>query len=146
MRRSADLYVIGAATLLLAAALLVRLHSRGGSYLARPLTIVDHTGPIKHDTADALRLLPRVEPLLGRGVTVTCFRPHDGQQQFDMANYFAAVGALPRQQVWPPFTASADMKCKEVVDYVVAVGEPFVHPCFAQIAEFPEGRLYQALR
>jgi hypothetical protein len=146
MRRSAEFLVIGAAVVLLAAALLGRLYSRGGPYFARPLTIVDHTGPIKHDTADALHLLPRVEPLLPRGATVTCFRPHDGEQQFDMANYFAAVGGLPHQQVWPPFTASRDMKCKDVVDYVVAVGSPFVHPCFAQIAEFPEGRLYQAVR
>jgi hypothetical protein len=146
MRRSVDLIVIGAATLLLAAALLARLYSRGGPYFAPPLTIVDHTGPAKHDTADALRLLPRVEPYLAPGVTVTCFRPRDGRQQFDMADYFVAVGALPQQRVWPPFSASADMKCKDVVDYVVAVGPPFVHRCFAQIAEFPEGRLYQALR
>ena len=52
-----------------------RLYTRGGPYFARPVTIVDHVGPQKHETRDALILLPKVRPLLPRGAHVTCFEP-----------------------------------------------------------------------
>jgi hypothetical protein len=145
-RRAVEQIVIALGAILLTSALLVRLISRGGPYLERPQTIVDHVGPGKHETRDALILLPKVEPLIPRGAMVTCFRPAGGQMQYDMPNYFAAVGALPRHTVLPPFVASLDTPRHGLVDYVVAIEEPFDHPYYHLVATFPEGRLYKVDR
>src|SRR5438270_13349862 len=92
----AERLLITLGAILLTAAFLVRLATRGGPYFDRPQTIVDHVGPDKHETRDALILLPKVAPLIPRSAVVTCFRPVEGQMQFDVPNYFAAVGALPK--------------------------------------------------
>jgi 4-amino-4-deoxy-L-arabinose transferase-like glycosyltransferase len=133
--------------LLLVAALAGRLYTRGGPYFERPRTIIDHIGRAVHDPRDALVLLPKVRPLLPRGVEVTCFRPVDGAAPAgDTDNFFAAVGQLPYQSVMPPFTAMADVPRKDLVEYVVAVREPFTHRDYKEIAAFPEGRLYRVQR
>jgi hypothetical protein len=135
-----------AAIALLAAALMARLASRGGPYLESPRTIVDHVGPNRHETADALIILPRVAKLLPRGADVTCFRPAGGQEQYDAANFLTAVGMLPRQNVLPPFVAGLLTPRNELVEYVVAIREPFTHPAYVPIAEWPEGRVYRVVR
>ena len=132
--------------LLLTVALLVRLISRGGPYFTRPETIVDHVGPQKHETRDVLLLLPKVAPLIPRSAIVTCFRPVGGQMDFDAPDYFAAVGALPKHTVWPPFVASLTTPRNELVEYVIAVEKPFEHPYYHVVATFPEGRLYKVDR
>jgi hypothetical protein len=141
-----DQRVIGIAVILLVVAHVVRLASRGGPYLDRPPTIVEHVGPAKHDTRDALVLLPKVAPLIPRGAVVTCFRPAMGQEHSDDPDFFAAVGALPKHQVWPSFLASRDTKRKDLAEYVVAVEKPFDHPYYHLVATFPEGRLYKVDR
>jgi len=127
-----------------------RLASRGAPYFEQPRTIVDHVGNGKgngkHETRDALILLPRVAKLLPRGANVTCFRPLRGQQRYDAANYLTAVGMLPHQNVLPPFVAGLETKRKDLVEYVVAIREPFTHPAYVPIAEWPEGRVYQVPR
>lgn len=138
--------VIALGAILLTAALLVRLVSRGGPYFDRPQTIVDHVGREKHETRDALILLPKVAPLIPRGAEVTCFRPGGGQMQYDVPNYFAAIGALPRHNVQPPFVASLNTPRNELVEYVIAIEQPFDHPYFHVVATFPEGRLYKVDR
>jgi hypothetical protein len=138
--------LIAIATLVLLAAFLHRLYTRGGPYFQRPVTIVDHVGPVQHETRDALVLLPRLRPLLPRGAEVTCFRPVEGQERYDMPNYFAAVGQLPQQTVLPPFVAGLTVPREQLNEYVIAVGEPFTHPAYRVIAEFPEGRLYKVVR
>jgi len=145
-RRAVEQTVIALGAILLMAALLVRLVSRGGPYLERPQTIVDHVGPGKHETRDALILLPKVEPLIPRGAMVTCFRPAGGQADYDTPNYFAAVGALPKHTVLPPFVASLDTPRNGLVEYVVAIEKPFDHPYYHLVATFPEGRLYKVDR
>ncbi len=145
-RRAVEQTVIALGAILLMAALLVRLVSRGGPYLERPQTIVDHVGPGKHETRDALILLPKVEPLIPRGAMVTCFRPAGGQADYDTPNYFAAVGALPKHTVLPPFVASLDTPRNGLVEYVVAIEKPFDHPYYHLVAAFPEGRLYKVDR
>lgn len=123
-----------------------RLYTRGGPYLERPETIVDHVGPHKHMTRDALVLLPRVRRLIPRGATVTCFQPVNGAQQYDPLNVLAAVGQLPAQKVLMPFSAGIDTPRQWLVEYVVAIRQPFTHPAYRMIAEFPEGRLYKVER
>lgn len=145
--RRAERAVVTVLALLLVAALAGRLYTRGGPYLERPQTIVDRVGPIKHEVRDALVLLPKVRPLLPRGVEVTCFHPVDGAAPpEDTENFLAAVGQLPHQSVVPPFTALADVPRKNLVEYVVAVREPFTHRDYEEIAAFVEGRLYRVRR
>ena len=138
--------IVVAATLLLLVALVHRLYTRGGPYFSRPETIVDHVAPNKHETRDVLILLPKVRPLLPRGALVTCFRPVNGEQNYDTPDFFAAVGQLPDQTVLPPFAASVGSKPSDLVEWVIAVWKPFTHPSYRVVAEFPEGRLYRVVR
>ena len=142
----AEKVVVTAATLILFVAFAHRLYTRGGPYVSPPETIVDHVGPNKHETRDALLLLPKVRPLLPRGALVTCFRPVNGEQHDDMPNFFAAVGQLPDQTVLPPFVASLGSNPSDLVEWVIAVRDPFTHPAYRAVAEFPEGRLYRVVR
>ena len=135
--------IVTGATLILLVAFAHRLYTRGGPYFTVPPTIVDHVGPNKHD---ALLLLPRVRPMLPRGALVTCFRPVNGEQHDDMPNFFAAVGQLPDQTVLPPFVASLGSNPSDLVEWVIAVRDPFTHPAYRVVAEFPEGRLYRVMR
>lgn len=144
--RLAEKAIVGVAIVIQLIAFVNRLYTRGGPYFQRPLTIVDHVGPNKHDTRDALVLLPRIRPLLPRGASVTCFRPVGGRQNYDMQNFFAAVGQLPDQTVLPPFVAATDLPPSSLVEYVIAIGEPFTHPMYRIVAEYPEGRLYKVVR
>jgi hypothetical protein len=138
--------LIHAASLLLFAAFLQRLYTRGGPYFERPVTAIDHVGPDKHELRDALIVLPQVAAMLPRDAQVTCFRPRDGQEQYDGANFLTAVGQLPRQMVQPPFVAGLYIPRTELVDYVVAVSEPFTHPAYKVVRQWPEGALYQVER
>ena len=144
--RSSEKVIVAAAALILLIAFIHRLYTRGGPYFKRPETIVDHVGPNKHETRDALLLLPKVRPLLPRGAQVTCFRPVNGAQNYDMPDFFAAVGQLPNQTVQPPFVASLGANPADLVEYVIAVRDPFTHPAYVVVAEFPEGRLYRVVR
>jgi hypothetical protein len=138
--------VLTGLALLLLAALAGRLYTRGGPYFERPRTIVDHIGRVA-ESRDALVLLPKVRPLLPRGVEVTCFRPVDGAAPAeDSENFLTAVGQLPYHIVDPSFTAMADVPRANLVEYVVAVREPFTHRDYKEIAAFPEGRLYRVQR
>jgi hypothetical protein len=131
--RLSEKLIVAIATLMLLIAFVHRLYTRGGPYFARPETIVDHVGPQKHETRDALVLLPKVRPLLPRGARVTCLEP--GSSDLSPA-FFAAIGQLPQQNVVSPYGT--------LPEYVIAVGKPFDNPEYRVIAEFPEGRLYKA--
>ena len=124
--------IVAAATLILLIAFVNRLYTRGGPYFARPATIVDHVGTQKHETRDALILLPKVRPLLPRGAHVTCFEP--GSNDYSPA-FFAAIGQLPQQRVVSPYGT--------LPEYIIAVGRELDNPSYRVIAEFPEGRLYK---
>lgn len=146
MTRSAVAYAL---TLLLTGAFAARLYTRGGPYFERPATVMDHVGPTRHETRDALVLLPKTRPLLPRRAIVACFKPVAGMADpNDMPDYFVAIGQLPQQQVVPPFYAMLNVGIESVPQYVVAVGgAPFEHPHYRLVREFlPEGRLYQVQR
>jgi len=144
--RPAEKAIIATATFILLIAFIHRLYTRGGPYFERPQTIVDHVGPNTHETRDALLLLPKVRPLLPRGAQVTCFRPLNGAEKYDMPDFFAAVGQLPNQAVLPPFVASVGTNPADLVEYVIAVHDPFTHPSYRIVAEYPEGRVYRVVR
>jgi len=125
--------IVAAATVILLIAFVNRLYTRGGPYFARPETIVDQVGPNKHETRDALVLLPKVRRLLPRGARVTCFEPGNADT---MPDFFAAVGQLPQQIVVSPNGV--------LPEYVIAIRKPLDNSAYRVIAEFPEGRLYKA--
>jgi hypothetical protein len=144
--RTAEKAIVAVATLILLIAFVNRLYTRGGPYFQLPETIVDHVGPNKHETRDALKVLPKIRPLLPRGAQVTCFRPINGAQSYDTPNFLTAVGQLPDQIVQPPFLAALDTPTASLVDYVIAIRDPFTHPAYRVVAEFPEARLYKVTR
>jgi hypothetical protein len=138
--------VILASVTALCAFTIVRYVERRPPYFSQPDTIVDHVDRRIHDNRDLLVLLPKIEPLIPRNVEVTCFRPVAGQQHDDGANYLAAVGLLPHRSVLPPFTAAADLPVDQLVEYVIAIREPFAHPSYRVVASYPEGTLYRVKR
>jgi hypothetical protein len=126
--------IVAIATLILLIALIHRFYTRGGPYFERPATIVDHVGPQKHETRDALILLPKVRPLLPRGASVTCFEPGNPDKSPD---FLVAIGQLPQQSVISPYG--------KLPEYIIALGPAFNDPSYRVVAEFPEGRLYKAV-
>jgi hypothetical protein len=138
--------VVGACTLLLCAALLHRYFVRRGPYFAEPRTIVEHVDIVDHEARDVVLLVPDVAPLIPAGADVTCFRPKDGKWQYDGINYLTAVGLLPKHNVLPPFAAGEELPADKVVEYVIAVREPFTNPAYEVVAGFPTGFLYKARR
>lgn len=132
--------------LLLCGATIVRFVLDGGPFFTPPMTVVDHVSPAEHETRDALLLLPKVEPLIPRGATVAVFRPLNGQSQNDHSSYLTAVGLLPHHFVLPPFAAGRDTSPPDLVQFVVAVEEPFEHPAYDQVAAFDNGFLYEVRR
>jgi hypothetical protein len=129
--------------LLLSLVLVFVYAGRRAPYFARPATVVDHAGVREHETRAELILIPQVEPMIPRGAEVTVFRPKNGQAWNDDGVYLAAVGLLPNQSVLPPWTAGADLRGDQVVEYVIAIGAPFEHPAYAPVAGFPNGWLYK---
>jgi hypothetical protein len=138
--------VFTTAVVLLLAAMLWRYAERRPPYFAAPATVVDHVERFEHETHDVLLLIPKIAPLLPRGAEVTCFRPKDGQQHPDSPNYLTAVGLLPQQSVFPPFTAANELPREQLIEWVIAVREPFQHPAYRLVASFPEGALYRVQR
>jgi hypothetical protein len=53
---------------------------------------------------------------------------------------------LQHQKVLPPFVAGLTIARHALVEYVIAIREPFTHPYYRVVAEFPEGRLYKVVR
>ena len=138
--------LIQVAALLLMLPLFHGWSKRGRPYFELPSTVMDHAGPEEHALRQVLLLMPKVAPLLPEGAEVAAFRPKDGAVVDDHDTYLAAVGLLPRQFVLPPFTAYASTPREQLVEWVIAVGEPLRHPHYAPVAGFPEGWLYQVRR
>src|SRR5688500_9640472 len=84
-----------AGALLLCSAAIQQLAARGGPSFALPAPVMEHIPPDRHETRDALSLLPQVARLIPRGATFTAFRPQGGRAATDHANYLTAVGLIP---------------------------------------------------
>ncbi len=130
-------------SVLLAAALIQRLYAEGPPYLQWPRTVLDHVWEGHHPQRDVLLVVPRIEPLIPRGADVTCFHPRNGEVWMDETTYLVAVGLLPHQNVVPPYAANPDRAAKDLVEYVIAVGERLNHPGYAEVAMVKDGWLYR---
>ena len=133
-REAVQRVVVYTCALLLAIASIVRYVQRRPPYFAAPETLVDHVGPVEHETREALIVIPQAEPLLPRGAEVTAFRPKNGQTWDDNGIYLAAVGLLPHHSVLPPWS---------LPEYVIAVGKPFENDSYTRVASFAHGALYK---
>ncbi len=76
-----------------------------------------------------------------RGSSVTVVAP-ELAPNFDATHYLTASGMLPRHHVRHPHLADAQAS----TDFVIALGAPLNHPGYRLVREFPEGRLYEAVR
>ena len=145
-RDRARTIAVWAASLLLGAATVNHLAAIGPPYFKPPTTIVDHFGSRPGEARDALLLLWQAREVIPRGAEVACFRPRDGQQWNDTASYLTAVGMMPEHVVLPPFTAAHEVSGDQLIEYVIAVKEPFTHPEYKPVNGFPQGWVYQRIR
>jgi hypothetical protein len=145
-RERLETAVITTAVVLLLAAMVMRYAERRPPWFAKPATVVDHVERFEHETRDVLLLAPKVAPLIPRGSDVACFRPKDGREHPDSPIYLTAVGLLPNHRVLPPFTAASELARDQLVEWVIAVREPFTHPAYEVVATFPEGKLHRVVR
>lgn len=84
--------LFAAASILLAAATVVRLARGGAPYFERPVTIVDHVGPREHEIRSALRTLPRLAAQIPPGARVAVVPD-------DVPHYLAAIAMMPDQVI-----------------------------------------------
>lgn len=146
IRAKLETAVLVTAVLVLTAATIRHYAEQGGPFFEVPPTFVEHVGRLAHPSRDAVLLLPKVARFLPRGAEVACFKPVAGAPADDSPNYLTAVGMLPHQKVLPSFTASTDLPRDQLVEYVVAVRDPFLHPYYVPVVSFPEGTLYRVSR
>lgn len=146
IRARLETAVLVTAVVVLGAATLRSYVERRPPWFEVPATFVEHVDRREHATRDAVLLLPKVEKFLPRGAEVTCFRPVAGAAADDSADFLTAVGMLPHQNVLPPFTANTALPKDQLIEYVIAVRDPFLHPYYVPVVSFPEGTLYRVWR
>lgn len=117
---------------------LVRL---GGPYFAIPETIYDRVPGAPHLSRQAIVMSRHAEPLMPRGSSLTVIAPALGEN-IDVTHYMTASGQLPHHRVLHPTLAEGD----PWPDFVIALGAPLHHRGYRLVREFPEGRLYAAIR
>jgi hypothetical protein len=126
-----------------AGAVLVHVRWLGGPYLEIfPDTIQDHVYPVRFLSRDAIVLSRRAEPLLPRGATVTILAPSEAPN-YDQTHWLTAIGTLPRNHPVPP---RVDGPPETLPQFVIAIADPFPNAHYHQVAQFPEGFLYERNR
>lgn len=142
MSRSAIRSVVIYCSALFLTLLLVRhLYYLGGPYFEIPETIYDRVPGAPHLSRQAIVMSRRAAPLMPRGSSLTVIAPADGKN-FDTTHYMTADGHLPHHRVLHPQLAEGEAW----PDFVIALGSPFEHRGYRLVREFPEGRLYAAIR
>jgi hypothetical protein len=127
--------------------LLVRhLRGLGGPYFEIPETIYDRVQGAPHLSRQAIVMSRHAAPLMPRGSSLTVIAPapdmsFDGNN-FDVTLYMTADAQLPYHRVLHPSLAEGE----SWPDFVIALGSPLQHRGYRLVREFPEGRLYAAIR
>jgi hypothetical protein len=127
--------------------LLVRhLRGLGGPYFEIPETIYDRVQGAPHLSRQAIVMSRHAAPLMPRGSSLTVIAPapdmsFDGNN-FDVTLYMTADAQLPYHRVLHPSLAEGE----SWPDFVIALGRPLHHRGYRLVREFPEGRLYAAIR
>ncbi len=138
-RGAARAWIIYAAAVIFAAALVHRFVVLGGPYFKFPETVQDHVAPVPYASRDVILLARRAAEIIPRGATVTALEPAQAPN-YDVTHWLTAAGMMPRHRVVPPELDKAPPQ------YVLAVREPFVHPRYRLMTTLPEGRIYEAAR
>jgi len=122
--------------------LLVRhLRGLGGPYFEIPETIYDRVPGAPHLSRQAIVMSRHAAPLMPRGSSLTVIAPALGEH-FDVTHYMTADAQLPYHRVLHPALAEGE----KWPDFVIALGSPLHHRGYRLVREFPEGRLYAAIR
>lgn len=127
--------------------LLVRhLRGLGVPYFEIPETIYDRVPGSPHLSRQAIVMSRRAAPLMPRGSSLTVIAPApDGSfdaANFDATFYMTADAQLPYHRVLHPTLAEGEAW----PDFVIALRNPLQHRGYRLVREFPEGRLYAAIR
>jgi hypothetical protein len=127
--------------------LLVRhLRGLGGPFFDIPETIYDRVPGSPHLSRQAIVMSRHAEPLMPRGSSLTVIAPvPDGSfdaKNFDITYYMTADAQLPHHRVLHPTLAEGEAW----PDFVIALSNPLQHRGYRLVREFPEGRLYAAIR
>jgi hypothetical protein len=142
MSRSAiRVVVIGCCALVLTLLLVRDLVRLGGPYFEIPETIYDRVPGAPHLSRQAIVMTRHAEPLMPRGASLTVIAPAEGKN-FDATHYMTADGHLPHHRVLHPSLEEG----YPWPDFVIALGSPLEHRGYRLVREFPEGRLYAAIR
>jgi hypothetical protein len=147
MSRSALRTITIYCSALLLTLLLVRhLRGLGGPYFEIPETIYDHVPGAPHLSRQAIVMSRHAAPLMPRGSSLTVIALTPGQnfdpKNFVATHYMTADAQLPHHRVLHP-TLDED---EAWPDFVIALGSPLHHRGYRLVREFPEGRLYAAIR
>jgi hypothetical protein len=138
--------VVTAVSLLLLAATVRIYLLRHPPYFAAPRTLVEHVRTHEHEVHRTLLVLREAAPLIPKSAQVTVFRPLNGRVRDDSPNFLTAVGMLPDHDVLPSFTAAHETPREQLVEWVIAIGEPFTNPAYKPVAGFADGWLYRVER
>ncbi len=122
--------------------LLVRhLRGLGVPYFDIPETIYDRVPGSPHLSRQAIVMSRHAAPLMPRGASLTVIAPAEGEH-LDVTYYMTADAHLPHHRVLHPTLAEGEAW----PDFVIALGSPLQHRGYRLVREFPEGRLYAAIR
>lgn len=131
--------IVFTAATVFAAAMVHHFHWLGGPYFEIPETIQDHVWPERFLSADAIVVSRRAEPMIPRGATVTILAPSEAPH-FDQTHWLTGLGTMPRHHLVPQ---KIDGPPETLPRYVIALRGPLEHPHYKQVAQFPEGFLYE---
>ena len=133
--------VIYCSAILLTLVLVRHLYRLGGPYFEIPETIYDRVPGAPHLSRQAIVMSRRAAPFMPRGSSLTVIAPPYNPSG-DATLYMTADGHFPHHRVLHPTLAEGE----PWPDFVIALGSPFEHRGYRLVREFPEGRLYAAIR
>jgi len=132
--------------LLLTLLLIRHLYGLGGPYFEIPETIYDRVPGAPHLSGQTIVMCRHAAPLMPRGSSLTVIALAPGNdfdaRNFDATHYMTADAQLPHHRVLHPTLAEGE----SWPDFVIALGSPLHHRGYRLVREFPEGRLYAAIR
>ena len=133
--------IIYCSALVLTLLLVRHLYHLGGPYFEIPETIYERVPGSPHLARQAIIMSRRAAPLMPRGSSLTVITPpYDPNSNATL--YMTADGQLPHHRVLHPQLAEGE----PWPDFVIALGGPLQHRGYRLMREFPEGRLYAAIR
>jgi hypothetical protein len=138
--------IIYCSALFLTLLLIRHLYGLGGPFFEIPETIYDRVPGAPYLSRQAIVMSRHAAPFMPRGSSLTVIAPALGNdfavENIDVTLYMTADAQLPYHRVLHPTLAEGEAW----PDFVIALGSPLHHRGYRLVREFPEGRLYAAIR